>query len=95
VDVLPLFEKEPSAELSSDVEVIPSILTSDIDAKLRLIEKFGGKKLTNKTLKTRTGNRDAMCFLRILKETRCAHTLGNESSLTVYCKERQVSDHLH
>jgi predicted enzyme related to lactoylglutathione lyase len=56
MDVLPRFRKGPSAELNSDVEVIvPSILTSDIDAKLRLIEKFGGKKLTNKTLIGKSG----------------------------------------
>ena len=50
LDVLPTSGKGPSAELNSEVEVIiPSILTSDIDAKLELIEKFGGKRLKGKT----------------------------------------------
>jgi predicted enzyme related to lactoylglutathione lyase len=43
MDVLLLFKKEPSAELSTDAGVIiPSLLTSDVGAKLRLIEKFEG-----------------------------------------------------
>ena len=50
LDVLPLSRKGPSAELNSEVEVIiPSIKTSNIEAKLRLIEEFGGKKLKDKT----------------------------------------------
>ena len=50
LDVLPPSGKGPSAELNSEEEVIvPSIKTSNIKAKLRLIEKFGGKKLTDKT----------------------------------------------
>ena len=50
LDVLPASGKGPSAELNSEVEVIiPSILTSDIDAKLELIEKFGGKRLKVRT----------------------------------------------
>jgi predicted enzyme related to lactoylglutathione lyase len=95
MDVLPRFRKGSSAELNSDVEIIiPSILASDIDAKLKLIEKFGGKKLTARPLSARAGNRDTMRFLRILKETRCAFTSGNESSLVVSSQERHVSDHL-
>jgi len=50
LDVLPPSRKGPSAELSSEVEVIvPSVKTSNIEAKLKLIEKFGGKKLKGKT----------------------------------------------
>jgi len=50
LDVLPPSGKGPSAELNSEVKIIiPSIRTSNIDAKLELIKKFGGKKLTGKT----------------------------------------------
>jgi len=49
-DVLPPSRKGPGAELNSEVEVIvPSIKTSNIEAKLKLIEKFGGKKVKDKT----------------------------------------------
>lgn len=49
-DMLPPSGKGVSAELNSEVDVvIPSIHTKDIDAKLRLIEEFGGKKLRGKT----------------------------------------------
>jgi len=50
LDVLPPSRKGPSAELNSEVEVVvPSIKTSNIEAKLKLIEKFGGKKVKDKT----------------------------------------------
>jgi len=50
VDVLPPSGKGVSAELNSEEAlVVPSIHTSNIDAKLKLIEKFGGKKLKDKT----------------------------------------------
>jgi len=50
MDILPPSGKGPSAELNPEVEVIvPSIRTSDIEAKLKLIEKFGGRKLKEKT----------------------------------------------
>jgi len=50
LDVLPPSRKGPSAELNSGVEVVvPSIKTSNIEAKLKLIEKFGGKKVKDKT----------------------------------------------
>jgi len=49
LDILPTSRKGPSAELNSEVEaVIPSIRTADMEAKLELIEKFGGKKLQGK-----------------------------------------------
>ncbi len=49
-DVLPHSGKGPSAELNSEEEaVVPTIYTSNIEAKLELIEKFGGKKLKDKT----------------------------------------------
>ena len=50
LDVLPSSEKGISAELNVEEEVVvPSIYTSDIDAKLELIEKFGGRGLKAKT----------------------------------------------
>jgi len=50
LDVLPPSGKGPSAELNSEERVIvPSIKTTDIETKLRLIEEFGGKKLKDKT----------------------------------------------
>jgi len=50
MDILPPLGKGPSAELNSEAEVIvPSIRTSDIEAKLKLIESFGGRKLRDKT----------------------------------------------
>jgi len=50
LDVRPPSGKGPSAELNSEVKVIiPSIRTSNIEAKLELIGKFGGKRLTRKT----------------------------------------------
>ena len=56
LDILPTSRKGPSAELNSGVEaVIPSILTSDIEAKLKLIEKFCGKTLKGKTPTSKTG----------------------------------------
>jgi predicted enzyme related to lactoylglutathione lyase len=46
LDVLPPSEKGPSAELNSEEDIIvPSISTSNIDTKLKLIEEFGGKIL--------------------------------------------------
>jgi len=49
-DVLSSIRKGPSAELNPEVEVvIPSIKTSDIEGKLKRIEKFGGRRLKNKT----------------------------------------------
>lgn len=58
LEVLPKPRKGPSAELNSEAKtIIPSILTSDIDAKLRLIEKFGGKRLTDKTPIGKEGER--------------------------------------
>jgi hypothetical protein len=49
-DILPPSRKGPSAELNSEEEVVvPAIYTSNIDVKLELIEKFGGKKLKDKT----------------------------------------------
>ena len=49
-DVLSPSGKGVSAELNTEEEVVvPSIHTSDIDAKLELVQKFGGKKLTDKT----------------------------------------------
>jgi len=50
LDVLPPSGKGPSAELNSEVEVVvPSIRTSDIEAKIKTIERFGGRKLKDKT----------------------------------------------
>lgn len=50
LDVLPPSGKGPGAELNPEVEaVVPSIITSDIEAKLVMIERFGGKKLRGKT----------------------------------------------
>ena len=50
LDVLPPSEKGPSAELNSEEDIIvPSISTSNIDTKLKLIEEFGGKTLEDKT----------------------------------------------
>ena len=50
LDVLPPSRKGPSAELNSEEEVVvPSIYTSNIEAKLKLIEEFGGKKLKDRT----------------------------------------------
>lgn len=50
LDVLPPSGKGISAELNSEEQVVvPSISTSNIAAKLRLIEQFGGKILKNKT----------------------------------------------
>lgn len=48
----------------------PTIYTRDIDAKLKLIEKFGGKKLKDKTSISARGNMDAVRYLKILMETR-------------------------
>lgn len=50
MDILPSSNKGPSAELNSEEEVVvPTIYTSNIDAKLRRIEEFGGRKLKDKT----------------------------------------------
>jgi len=50
LDILPPSRKGPSAELNSEEEaIVPAIYTSDIEAKLKLIEEFGGKKLIDKT----------------------------------------------
>lgn len=50
LDILPPSGKGPSAELSSEEEVIvPSIYTHKIEEKIKLIEEFGGKKLKDKT----------------------------------------------
>jgi predicted enzyme related to lactoylglutathione lyase len=51
MDILPQSNKGPSAELNSEEDVVvPTIYTSDINAKLRRIEEFGGRKLKEKTL---------------------------------------------
>lgn len=48
--ILPPSRKGVSAELNSkESTVVPSIHTSNIEAKLELIEKYGGKKLKPKT----------------------------------------------
>jgi predicted enzyme related to lactoylglutathione lyase len=50
LDVLPPFEKGISAELNLDENaVVPSIFTSDIEAVLERIKRFGGKVLKEKT----------------------------------------------
>jgi len=50
LDILPPSGKGVSAELNSkEAIVVPSIHTPNIEAKLKLIEKFGGKKLKGKT----------------------------------------------
>ena len=50
LDILPPSGKGVSAELNSKVQsVVPSICAFDIEQKLQLIEKFGGRKLQAKT----------------------------------------------
>lgn len=50
LDVLPPSRKGPSAELNPNEDrVIPSIYTSQIKMKLKLVEKFGGKTIKGKT----------------------------------------------
>jgi predicted enzyme related to lactoylglutathione lyase len=50
LDILPPSGKGISGELNpTEHVVVPSIYTSNIDATLLLIEKFGGKKLKAKT----------------------------------------------
>jgi predicted enzyme related to lactoylglutathione lyase len=50
LDVLPTSGKGISAELNPEERVVvPSIYTSNIEAKLMQIKKFGGKKLKGKT----------------------------------------------
>jgi len=49
-DILPSSRKGASAELNAEEEVVvPTIYTSNIDAKLELVENSGGKKLEDKT----------------------------------------------
>ena len=51
IDILPQSGKGISAELNADeAVVVPSIHTTDIDAKLKLIEEFGGKILQGRTI---------------------------------------------
>lgn len=48
--MLPPSHKGPSAELNPEESVVvPSIQTSDIAEKLKLIEKLGGRTLKDKT----------------------------------------------
>lgn len=50
LDMLPPSRKGPSAELNpQESGVVPSIQTSDIAEKLKLIEKLGGRTLKDKT----------------------------------------------
>ncbi len=50
LDILPPSGKGITAELNSQEEVVvPSIYTSNIEAKLKLIEEYGGKRLKDKT----------------------------------------------
>lgn len=50
LDILPPSHKGPSAELNPEENVIvPSIQTSEIAEKLKLIEKLGGRTLKGKT----------------------------------------------
>lgn len=50
LDMLPPSQKGPSAELNPEENaVVPSIHTSEIEQKLKLVEKAGGKILKGKT----------------------------------------------
>jgi len=50
MDVLPPSGKGPSAELNCEERVVvPTICVGEIDAKLALVQKLGGKKLKGKT----------------------------------------------
>lgn len=49
-DILPSSGKGASAELNTKEEVVvPTIYTSNIDARLELVKYFGGKRLKDKT----------------------------------------------
>jgi len=60
IDILPQSGKGISAELNAnEAVVVPSIYTTDIDTKLKLIEEFEGKILQGRTIisnETRLGN---------------------------------------
>lgn len=49
-DVEPPHGKGPSAELNCEEKVVvPSIYTSDMDEKIRLVEEYGGRMLRSRT----------------------------------------------
>ena len=49
-DVMPRSRKGPSAELNPEEKTLtPAIYTADIEAGLKLIERYGGKTLKGKT----------------------------------------------
>ena len=75
VDIMPPSRKGPSAELNSrEGSVVPVIYTSDIGAKLRLIERYGGRRLKDKNLMVRMLGLDIAPCSKIRMVTGCAFT---------------------